>query len=256
MRESLAIRFSAGGETAVQRRYEILAQELRGLILSGELKVGDPLPAERDLVEITGLGRGSVREAIRILEIEGLLSPKKPGRKGVSVVQNASDQTVQRQLELFIGGDSVSNDHLLQARMVIEPALARIACDMRTDDDIEAMRAINARIEAIGNADRGALVQLNLDWHSQMFAASHNDLLVAIAIGLTETQHRAGVMGQYGSQEHVRLMVEAHGKILESIIARDGERAYRRTYLHLRGYADTLAKKNPREFDLTPLNPR
>lgn len=254
--ESLRKRVSASPATQGQRRYEALARELRKMIRSGELKVGDALPAERELVDLTGIGRGSVREAIRILESEGLLAPKAPGRKGVSVVQNASDLTVTRQLELFISGDTVSNNDLLQARLLIEPGLARLAAEERTEEDIARMRAINDRITEIGNSDRGALVGLNLEWHTALFRASHNDLLIAIAIGLTETQHQAGIMEIYGSAEHARLMAEAHARILESVEARDAARAEARMRKHLQGYANSLARLNPAEFDISRLNPR
>lgn len=256
LRETLKARVANPSDATARRRYEVLADELRHLILDGDLKVGEPLPAERDLVALTGLGRGSVREAIRILEIEGLLSPKKPGRNGMSVVQNASDQTVKRQLELFIGGDTVSNDQLLESRLIIEPALARIAAEKRRDGDIETLRDINARIAETGMSDRKALVQLNLDWHVALFRASQNELMAAIATGLTQTQHAAGIMGIYGEERHVQAMVAMHDKILTAVIEQDQDAAYRRTFRHLQGYADTLAKLNPAEFDLTPLNPR
>ncbi|WP_088624492.1 FadR/GntR family transcriptional regulator [Oceanicola sp. 22II-s10i] len=256
LKDQLRDRLTAAEPGAGSRRYEVLARELRQMILGGALRVGDPLPAERELVDLAGIGRGSVREAIRILESEGLLAPKSPGRKGVSVVQSASDRTVTRQLEFFIGGDSVSNSDLLEARLVIEPALAVMACEHRTDEDIARMREINARIAEIGLTDRGALVRLNLDWHVAMFRASHNDLLVAIATGLTETHHQAKLMESHGSGEHARHMAEAHGKILDAIVARDKVRAERRARKHLQGYANSLARLNPAEFDISRLNPR
>jgi len=256
LKDSLQRRFDAATDARSRRRYEVLAEELRSLILNGTLKVGDPLPAERDLVDLSGLGRGSVREAIRILEIEGLLSPKKPGRNGMSIVQNASDQTVKRQLELFIGGDTVSNDQLLEARMIIEPALARIAAEKRMDEDIETLRAINEEITATGMSDRQALAKLNLDWHVALFRASQNDLMAAIATGLTQTQHSAGVLGDHGEEVHVHTMIVMHDKIIAALVDQDGDAAYRRTHRHLKGYADTLARKNPAEFDLSALNPR
>lgn len=256
LKKTLQDRVAATDTSPARRRYEVLADELRSMILSGTLPVGDSLPAERDLVALTGLGRGSVREAIRILEIEGLLSPKKPGRNGVSIVQNASDQTVKRQLELFIGGDTVSNEHLLEARLIVEPALARLAAERRTDEDIETLRAINATITETGMSDRTALVQLNLDWHTALFRASHNELMAAIATGLTQTQHSAGVIGIYGEEIHVHTMIVMHDKILDAVVQRDADAAYRRTRRHLDGYAATLAKLNPARFDLSHLNPR
>ena len=256
LKRTLQDRFAAATPRPGQRRYDVLAGVIRTLILEGGLKVGDALPAERDLVDLTGLGRGSVREAIRVLEIEGLLAPKKLGRHGMSVVQNASDQTVRRQLELFIGGDTVTNDDLIEARLVLEPALARIACDKRTDADIAALERINDQVRQASETDGRALIQLNMDWHRQLFQASHNDLLIAIAVGLTETQNQSSVLSVYANADHVRVMMHAHERILEAVVARDGDTAYRRTYLHLKGYADTLARLNPREFDLAPLNRR
>src|SRR5690606_5978662 len=203
-------------DTANQvRRYELLADVLREMIVSGELPIGSHLPAERDLVDITGLGRGSVREAVRILESEGLLSPKTPGRYGVSIVQNVSDKTVHRQLKLFIHGTSIANEDILTVRQIIEPALAQLAALNRTEEDIAAIQAVTNEMHATPPEERRKLGQLNLKWHSAVYRASHNNLLAAIAIGISETQHQARSLEVYGSSKHVEIMLHAHDRIFE-----------------------------------------
>ncbi len=260
LKATLKARFDAESANAEasrpKRRYEVLAEELRALITGGALKVGEPLPAERDLVDLTGLGRGSVREAIRILEIEGLLAPKKPGRNGMSVVQNASDQTVQRQLELFIGGDRVSNEQLLEARLIIEPALAKLAAANRSDDDIARLRDINAVIGQKGISDVAELVQLNLDWHTTLFHASGNDLMAAIATGLTKTQHTPTVLHDHGEEIHIEKTLQQHDAILAAVVDGNGDLASDKMRCHLEAYRDSLAQLNPPEFELAPLSLR
>lgn len=238
-------------DTANQvRRYELLADVLREMIVSGELPIGSHLPAERDLVDITGLGRGSVREAVRILESEGLLSPKTPGRYGVSIVQNVSDKTVHRQLKLFIHGTSIANEDILTVRQIIEPALAQLAALNRTEEDIAAIQAVTNEMHATPPEERRKLGQLNLKWHSAVYRASHNNLLAAIAIGISETQHQARSLEVYGSSEHVEIMLHAHDRIFEAIKLQKPADAHRRMSKHMAGYSETLAQLNPREFPI------
>lgn len=248
LREAIALRSRDAG--TLVRRYEILADVFRQMIVSGELPAGSQLPGERDLVELTGLGRGSVREAVRILESEGLLSPKTPGRYGVSIVQNISDKTVHRQLQLFIRGTSIANEDILATRLIIEPALAQMAAINRTDEDLAAIMAVTEEMHATPPAERRLLGKLNLKWHSAVYRASHNNLLIAIAFGISETQHQARSLEAYGSAKHIEAMLFAHDKILEAIRLQDAERAYRRMYKHMIGYAQSLAKLNPKEFQI------
>src|SRR6185436_17042278 len=87
----------------VPKTSDVLAGELRRKILGGAVAPGFALPAERDLVAQTGLSRGSVREALRILEAEGLVTAR-PGRQGGSVARRPGDESLARYIGLFVHG--------------------------------------------------------------------------------------------------------------------------------------------------------
>src|SRR5260221_6477489 len=85
----------------VPKTSDVLAKELRRQILGGALAPGKALPAERDLVTQTGLSRGSVREALRILEAEGLLTTR-PRRLGGSVARQPRDESLAKYVSPFL----------------------------------------------------------------------------------------------------------------------------------------------------------
>src|SRR5258707_11535091 len=110
----------------VPKTSDVLASELRKQILGGALAPGKALPAERDLVTQTGLSRGSVREALRILEAEGLLTTP-PGRLGGSVAPPPGDESLAKYISLFVQGRGITLLSLLQTREAVEPSLAGLA---------------------------------------------------------------------------------------------------------------------------------
>ena len=85
----------------VPKTSDVLASELRRQILTGVLPPGVSLPAERDLVAQTGLSRGSVRDALRILESESLVITR-PGRYGGSVANKPDDESLKRSISSFV----------------------------------------------------------------------------------------------------------------------------------------------------------
>src|SRR4026209_1471047 len=85
----------------VPKASDVLAAKLRGLILSSGLAEGTPLPTERELVTQSGLSRTSVREALRVVETEGLVLTK-AGRNGGSQVRRPGRESISRSFELFV----------------------------------------------------------------------------------------------------------------------------------------------------------
>ncbi len=248
----LAVHQKTAAEGNTRRRYEILADELRARILSGELGEGTALPGEREFVTRTGLGRGSVREAIRILESEGLISPKSPGRYGQSTVLPVTGQGVHRQLELFIRGGSVSAADLVEVRMAVEPPLARLAALNRNQEDIDRLLGITAAMKATPIEDNRALKKLNFDWHEALAQASHNELLRAFMTGIANVHHRVDNMETFGTPTYSREMIAAHERIESAIIAQEPEAAMRRMSRHLAAYSSGLAKHLPPDLPLDP----
>ena len=116
----------------VPRASDILAAKLRDIILSGRIPAGGALPTERELVAQSGLSRASVREALRVLEVEGLISTR-VGRSGGSTVTLPGRASVARSLELFVRSQGIRLEALLVCRFVVESLLASLAASKRLD---------------------------------------------------------------------------------------------------------------------------
>src|SRR2546430_11586771 len=118
----------------VPKASDVLADDLRERILLGEFPEGTALTTERDLVAQTQMSRATVREALRILEVQGLIRIK-TGRAGGAYVQKPDDESVADSVALVIRGRRFRMAALLETREAIEPACAPPAAKYRTDPD-------------------------------------------------------------------------------------------------------------------------
>lgn len=225
---------------ARRRASDALADELRSKILSGELSPGTLLPNERELAERSGVGRSSVREALKALEIQGLIVTR-PGRRGGSEVVRPTPESLAESIAVFIRGRKVLLPVLIELRQTIEPKCAELAAQRRTDEDLERLRELTATMRAaIGDTPR--YLGANVAWHVQVALASHNELLTGVLLAISQEVH-AGT--EVGGLEHPRLReatILAHSSIDEAIAARDGDLAGRRMARHITAYAQALEK--------------
>jgi GntR family transcriptional repressor for pyruvate dehydrogenase complex len=122
----------------VPKASDVLADDLPERILLGEFPEGTALPAQRDLVMQTQMSRATVREALRILEVQGLIRIK-TGQAGGAFVQKPDDESVAGSVALVIRGRRIRMAALLETREVIEPACAQLAAKYRTDTDLKRL---------------------------------------------------------------------------------------------------------------------
>src|SRR5690349_1756923 len=171
---------SGGGRSAIRlspmevpKASDVLANELRERILSGEYPEGTPLPPERELVTQTHMSRTTVREALRILEVQGLIRIK-AGRAGGAFVQQPGEESVADSLELLIRGRRIRLTSIHETREAVEPFCARLAALHRSESDLRRLDEAN---EAIGEGGLEEFLQANVDWHVAVATASHNEIL-------------------------------------------------------------------------------
>ncbi len=171
------------GRIMVPKSYEVLADRLRQTILDGALAEGARLPTERELVSQTGLSRGSVREALRKLEVEGLVKTKL-GRLGGIIVSRPGNDAMAHFVTQFVRGRQLTLRTVQEARETLEPSLAQMAAERRTQADLEKMSNFHAElVDAIG--DREQFAAINIDWHNAVAAASRNELLSAFLYSIS-----------------------------------------------------------------------
>lgn len=227
------------GVIHVPKSCDVLAERLQQQILSGELAPGASLPTERELVQASGLSRGSVREALRILEAQGLVSTR-AGRYGGSVVSRPSDAQLANHINLFAKGRSVALSALVEARQALEPMVAYLAARNRTAQDLATLKEISARLDAAADNDVPRFLEENAHWHSALAVASHNDLLRAFTGSISELMLEASRIEDFATEEIRRLVTHAHQRILQAIEAQDADTARRRAERDVQAYAKYL----------------
>lgn len=179
-----------GNEDTAKRRPprekpQQIADELRHLIVSGELVEGDSLGHEPDLVERFGVSRPSLREALRILEAEGLITVVRGVRGGV-VVHAPSQRMTARTAALVLQARNVSLADVYDSRRLLEPMAVKVIASSRghksaASDLLELVEAQEAAIE-----DPEAFSQANAQFHERLIELAGNETLTIIAEMLNE----------------------------------------------------------------------
>lgn len=159
------------------RASDEIAQQIRQLVSSKQLKAGDRLPSERDLSATFNVSRNTLREALRSLEIAGLVELKKGGTGGAFIVAGGSGAVVASLLDLYHLG-SITPEQLTEARIRIERIVVEAAAPRLTPDDMAALEAnleATQRAEDAGNfAERASI---GLEFHAILGRATQNPIL-------------------------------------------------------------------------------
>lgn len=198
-----------------ERLYERIVDQIERLIVAGNLKVGDQLPAERELAEQFAVSRTAVREAIKALREKGLVEIRL-GR-GTFVTKGASG-AVRHSLGLLLK-DENGFSNLVEVREILEPEIAALAATRVTEENIAAMReAVEIMDTALDNVE--IFVEADLDFHLALAEATQNPVIPSLVDSivdlLREQRKRSGNVegGLERGQYH-------HKKILEAIIQHD-----------------------------------
>jgi DNA-binding FadR family transcriptional regulator len=218
----------------VPKASDVLAGELRERILSGEYAEGTPLPPERELVVQTGMSRSTVREALRILEVQGLVRIK-AGRAGGAFVRRPGGESVAGSLELLIRGRRIRLASVHETREAIEPSCARLAAEHRTAEDLLLLEAANSRIARSDGVED--FLQANVDWHVGVATASHNEILTGVMLALSRAIYTVTNTEGFVDDEVRSIAVRAHRSVTRAIRDRDPDAAVRRMARHVHGYA-------------------
>lgn len=227
------------GRIKVPKSSDVLAERLKQEILSDGYRTGASLPTERELVSTTGLSRGSVREALRILEAQGLVNTRAGRYGGTTVTQPTNDQLAGH-INLYIKGRSVTLSALVEVRLALEPMVAALAATRRTEADLAKLRAIAERIKWAADNDLNAFLEENVNWHEAIAAASHNDLLFAFATSVSGLMFEVSQIKEFASAEVRERVLFAHSRIFEAIEAGDTELARSRVERDVQAYARIL----------------
>lgn len=233
----------------VPKASDVLANDLRERILCGEFPPETALPPERELVTQTQMSRTTVREALRILEVQGLVVIK-TGRSGGAFVRQPDGASVASSVNLLIRGQQLRLTDLLETREAIEPACAGLAAKYRTDADLTAIDGANAII-GDPEAELEDFLRANVNWHLAVAAASHNELLTGFMSALSKAIYASTENTAFVDDAVRKETFRAHSSIAAAIREGDSDAATRRMTRHVHGYAEAVVQVEERtEIDL------
>jgi GntR family transcriptional repressor for pyruvate dehydrogenase complex len=207
---------------ATRRAFEEIASQIRGRLVRQALRPGDRLPPERELAEQFHVSRNTLREALRSLEIAGLLELKKGATGGAFIKEGGGDAAVAGLADLYHLG-TINPEHLTEARIVIGTEVARLACARRTKEDLAALEAnVAAAEEATVRGDVANRALVNYEFHRLLARAARNPVLTILTDALMEmTRHFVESVG-YMPNKYV--MPSRH-RLLACLRAKDGDSA-------------------------------
>jgi GntR family transcriptional repressor for pyruvate dehydrogenase complex len=147
-----------------------LISSFKQLLSEGALKPGSRLPPERDLASSFGVARSSLRQALKVLEIMGVISQRVGDG---TYINTAAPSILSEPLEFLIILDGISTHELMEARLIVEPELAAHAAERALPSDLSAIRRElrNMQLSAL-NAPR--FIEHDLAFHQSIFRASGN----------------------------------------------------------------------------------
>ncbi len=207
---------------------ELVMSAILRAMEEGQLRIGDALPSERDLSELLGVGRGSLRESLSVLEFLGVIAVR-GNRKAVvrdaSYVRNAMSF-------LRLSDDAGTLTDFLEFRRINETAIARMACQKASDEDIAALGAALAALEQEPQ-NNGA----HQNFHEQLATAAHNAAL-SVVMNMINTMMTELRQRNSAKPGYMPSTLEDHRAIYEAVAARDERRAEAAMMMHLHNIAD------------------
>jgi GntR family transcriptional repressor for pyruvate dehydrogenase complex len=246
--------FFAGEPGGRARRPEklalVVAADLADEIVESGLRPGDPLPNEAQMLERLAVSRATLREALRVLETQGVIEIR-TGRGGGPVVAQPRPRALADLLTINFRVLGVTFEEILYTRETIEPSLAAQAAVHRTAAEVARLRDLAAHME---NAESAAeYAELNRDFHTTVALASHNRPLAVMWSAISAVADGQGV-GAAWNAELRAAGNRAHTRLVEAIDAADPERAQRVMAGHVTAFHHAMAAGHPEAMD-TPIRP-
>jgi GntR family transcriptional repressor for pyruvate dehydrogenase complex len=222
---------------------ESLAHELLLDIIRRDLKPGDRLPRESEMIASFEVSRATVREALRILEINGLVSMR-TGPNGGPSVRQPSPSDFGRALSLFLQAERITLQEILEARCLLEPAIARDATVRQEPAFIARVEDLMSRGRTVDIDDDEAYVRLTREFHELMASSASNRVFTLFGLGLLSMFVGTMERAIFPPGERRAVILE-HERILQAILKRQADRAEKLMRVHMDHFLDGIARRQP-----------
>ena len=218
-----------------KRIYEEIVLQVNGLIAEGKLKPGDRLMAERELADRFQVSRASVREAIRTLEMLGIIDIR-PG-EGTFIREAETDEII-RPLAMFLAVERCSALDMFEVRRVFETATAGLAAERATQEELDQIESTLENMkERLNLQDPEKGEEFDAAFHYAVAEAAHNTLLTRLFKTISGDFAKANSAARrqlyLDNSKNPQRIIDQHSEILAAIRARSPEAASKAMLAHL-----------------------
>jgi GntR family transcriptional repressor for pyruvate dehydrogenase complex len=229
-----------------RRLADLVGDQLKESIFQGRYQPGQRMPTEHKLVEIFGVSRVIVREAIRTLETKGLIEIRRGPKGGAFVLPMNHDAVSKVIKDVFKLGNGTVAD-IMEVRLEIEPTVAGLAALRATDEDVDML---TDALEDMPGAPGDEYVAWNVNFHRLLARCSHNpmfNILVNILMDFTEE-----LILKIKPNERVIHDTTSHSDLLEKVRRRDSDGARRKMRSHLEDVVPLLTELEKKASGIWP----
>ena len=207
---------------------EQIVAHFLALIANGEMGENDRLPSERELCDQLGVGRSTLREGLRVLELMQVIEKRSDG----TFVRIQSDNILKDAINIDLSVRSINYFELIEIRNVMEREAAPLAAQRATKEDIDRLKELCGAME--GRLDRvEEYAKVSTEFHLAIGRATHNDVLAEIFESIRTTLFTYQTVNMR-TREDVELSYRQHLDLTQAITAHDPEAARRCMEDHLR----------------------
>jgi len=208
--------------------FDYAVKHLQKMIDDGNFRPGEKLPSERELVAQLSISRSVVREALRVLEAQGLVTIQQG--KGV-YVQKPGLQTVLQPVQRLLKDGSITLQNLMQARYILEPEIVRIASNMINEEQLKRLeQEYHEMIKYLDYPEK--YLEADKNFHSLLVACTGNPVLVIMMLPVI-TMFNGFIELLYQVPGTPQKVFTAHDKILKALRDHDPETAEAAMRSHL-----------------------
>lgn len=227
---------------------DVIAQ-VQEAIVQGKLKPGDKLPPERELKEMFNTSRGSLREALRVLEQKGLIAIK-TGVNGGAIVKTLTTVQVSESLGLLIRFQKVSLKDLAEFREGIEGIVASLAAERAKKEDIQNLRHLLAELKICveeGLSHWGTFIQVDNQFHLTLAHIARNPVFMSVLKTIHDNIH--SYYSRFLPEEEglMRKNYRDLSRILKAVEKRESAKAGLVARKHVKRFSGFMEKKERKE---------
>lgn len=222
-----------------QNLYMEAMRSIKESIFNGEFKPGQALPNESQLSELLGVSRPVLREALRALQIQGLLDIRR-GNQGGTFIKDLDNLSFQDNLEDLIRLRRVSVTELSQARLLIEPEVFRLAASNATEEQLRELGQILEETATTRDIERH--LKLGFSFH-RLVAKACGNVFYALLMDTIMDCMSSFIRNIKSNDIGVFIEIydqESHNEVYRALFDRDGDRAAAKIKSHIKGITSRI----------------